>query len=234
MSFADTPSPNAPSHSSRIVCGTFSQISPVTSTPSISVAPMPNMYAPNAPPVGEWLSPPTHEHPRPEVALLRQHDVADSDAVVEARHARVLHPFARGGDDPLRLVVVRRQVVVGDHHHLLRVPDLRAEPLEHRLHPPRAARVVHHARSTLQVTISPGVTSARPAARATSFWARVLRAHMPEVGPLQVAPRQQLRRRAVERDRAVLQHVGAVRDLERLRRRSARPAGSAARRRAAA
>ena len=62
-SFAATPSPKAPSNSMAIVCGTFSQISPVTSTPTISVAPMPNMYAANAPPVGEWLSAPTANMP---------------------------------------------------------------------------------------------------------------------------------------------------------------------------
>ena len=43
MSLADTPGDSAPSNSIAMVCGTLSQISPVTSTPSISVAPMPNM-----------------------------------------------------------------------------------------------------------------------------------------------------------------------------------------------
>ena len=42
------------------------------------------------------------------------------------------------------LVVVRGHVVVGDEHDLVRVPDLRAEPLEHRLHAARPARVVDH------------------------------------------------------------------------------------------
>ena len=42
-SLATTPSPNFPRHSISIVSGTRSQISPVASTPAISVAPMPNM-----------------------------------------------------------------------------------------------------------------------------------------------------------------------------------------------
>ena len=42
-SFAETPAPSLPANSMAIVCGTLSQISPVTSTPTISVAPMPNM-----------------------------------------------------------------------------------------------------------------------------------------------------------------------------------------------
>ncbi len=43
MSLATTPGASAPSHCMRMVRGTRSQISPVTTTPSISVAPMPNM-----------------------------------------------------------------------------------------------------------------------------------------------------------------------------------------------
>ena len=62
-SLAVTPSAKAPVHSMRIVSGTFSQMVPVTRTPSMSVAPTPNMKAPNAPPVGEWLSPPTTNMP---------------------------------------------------------------------------------------------------------------------------------------------------------------------------
>ena len=43
MSLAHTPGPRRPCQSMAMVCGTRSQISPVTTTPSISVAPMPNM-----------------------------------------------------------------------------------------------------------------------------------------------------------------------------------------------
>ncbi len=43
MSFALTPSVRRPLQRMKIVCGTCSQIWPVTTTPSISVAPMPNM-----------------------------------------------------------------------------------------------------------------------------------------------------------------------------------------------
>jgi hypothetical protein len=43
MSFALTPAARRPSHCMKIVSGTSSQIEPVTTTPSISVAPMPNM-----------------------------------------------------------------------------------------------------------------------------------------------------------------------------------------------
>ncbi|MNM97193.1 hypothetical protein D3C81_1096910 [compost metagenome] len=63
MSLAETPAWSRPCQCRRMVSGTRTQISPVTSTPSISVAPMPNMYAPNAPPVQEWLSPPTANMP---------------------------------------------------------------------------------------------------------------------------------------------------------------------------
>ena len=42
-SLATTHGPNVPRHSISIVSGTVSQISPVASTPAISVAPMPNM-----------------------------------------------------------------------------------------------------------------------------------------------------------------------------------------------
>ena len=38
-------------------------VSPVTSTPTMSVAPMPNMKQPKAPPVVEWLSPPATNMP---------------------------------------------------------------------------------------------------------------------------------------------------------------------------
>ena len=43
MSLAQTPGASRPLHSMAMVWGTRSQISPVTTTPSISVAPMPNM-----------------------------------------------------------------------------------------------------------------------------------------------------------------------------------------------
>src|SRR3954468_11506330 len=72
------------------------------------------------------------------------------------------------------------------------------------------------ARSTLQVTISPGVTLARPAARATSFWASVSAISDPEVGALQVAVREKLAGSAVEHDGAIFQHIRALRDFERL------------------
>src|SRR4051794_17810651 len=76
------------------------------------------------------------------------------------------------------------------------------------------------ARSTLQVTTSPGAAWVRPAARATSFCAIVVGAVMTlsqaQVGAAQLVARQQLGRRAGEAQGAVLQHVGAVRDLERL------------------
>ena len=63
MSLAVTPCASAPFQRMKIVRGTCSQISPVVTTPSISVAPMPNMYAPKAPPVGECESPPTQNIP---------------------------------------------------------------------------------------------------------------------------------------------------------------------------
>ena len=39
------------------------QVSPVATTPAMSVAPMPNMKQPKAPAVQEWLSPPTTNMP---------------------------------------------------------------------------------------------------------------------------------------------------------------------------
>ena len=84
------------------------------------------------------------EQARPEVPFLGEHDVADADAVVEFLDAGLLHPFARDADDVPALLVVRRKVVVGDDDDLLRIPDFRAEPLEHGLDAPRTAGVVHH------------------------------------------------------------------------------------------
>src|SRR5215470_1203479 len=118
------------------------------------------------------------------MALLRQHHVTDADPVVEAFHARAPHPLARGGDDALRLVVVRRQVMVGDDHDLLRVPDLRAEPLEHRLHPPRAARVVHHREVDLAGHDLAGRDGRSPRGAGDELHGKGLRAHIPRYARL--------------------------------------------------
>src|SRR5215467_10850150 len=118
------------------------------------------------------------------MALLRQHHVTDADPVVEAFHARALHPLARGGDDALRLVVVRRQVMVGDDHDLLRVPDLRAEPLEHRLHPPRAARVMHHREVDLAGHDLAGRDDRSPRGAGDELLGKGLRAHIPRYARL--------------------------------------------------
>src|ERR1700740_2524339 len=72
------------------------------------------------------------------------------------------------------------------------------------------------ARSTLQVTISPGVTVGLPAARAINFWARVRAMSEPEIGALQIGIAQERRGRPLEHDAAVLQHIRTMRDLERL------------------
>src|SRR5579859_2785860 len=72
------------------------------------------------------------------------------------------------------------------------------------------------ARSTLHVTISPGVTAALAAARATSFWASVCGISESQISPLQLGVGEELRRRALEHDRPILEHIGAMRDLERL------------------
>src|SRR6202165_459971 len=72
------------------------------------------------------------------------------------------------------------------------------------------------ARSTLQVTISPGVTVGLPAARAINFWARVRAMSEAEIGALQIAIAQERRGRPLEHDAAVLQHIRTMRDLERL------------------
>src|SRR2546427_8056288 len=84
------------------------------------------------------------EHARPEMPALGQHDVADALRVVEAVEAGFAHPFPGDADDPAPFAVVGRKVVIGDYPHLARVPDFRPQVLEHRLHAPRPARVVHH------------------------------------------------------------------------------------------
>ena len=70
------------------------------------------------------------------------------------------------------------------------------------------------------MTTSPGVTCGRSAARATSFCASVVGAFMAlsqaQIGAAQLVAGQQLGGRAGKSQRAVLQHVGAVGDLERL------------------
>ena len=63
MSFALSPRPSRPDQRARCACGTLTQISPVASTPAISVAPIPNMKQPHAPAVGECESPPTAKIP---------------------------------------------------------------------------------------------------------------------------------------------------------------------------
>src|SRR6267142_6598022 len=84
------------------------------------------------------------EHPRLEMAALGQHDMADALRVVEVVDARFAHPVARDAQDLAALVVVLGEIVVGDDHHLRRIPHLRAQALEQRLHAPRSARVMHH------------------------------------------------------------------------------------------
>src|SRR5581483_3528984 len=58
--------------------------------------------------------------------------------------AGLAHPLARDAQDLAALVVVLREVMVGDHYDLRWIPHLGAKALEHRLQSPRAARVVHH------------------------------------------------------------------------------------------
>ena len=63
MSLAVIPRPSRPFQRRRMVSGIRIQVSPVTSTPTMSVAPIPNMKQPKAPPVVEWLSPPATNMP---------------------------------------------------------------------------------------------------------------------------------------------------------------------------
>jgi hypothetical protein len=84
------------------------------------------------------------EHAGPEMAALGEHHVADALRVVEGADPGFLHPVARDLDDPAAFVIVRRQVVIGDHDDLGRIPYLCAEALEAWLQPARAARVVDH------------------------------------------------------------------------------------------
>ena len=63
MSLAMQPSASGPFHSIRVVTGTFSQISPVTSTPSISVTPTGTANAPITPAVVLCESAPTNSIP---------------------------------------------------------------------------------------------------------------------------------------------------------------------------
>ena len=63
MSLATTPRPKRPDQLTRTVSGTWIQISPVTTTPVISMAPKPAMKQPKAPPMLEWESPPQANMP---------------------------------------------------------------------------------------------------------------------------------------------------------------------------
>ena len=63
MSLATTPRSSRPDQRTRIVGGTRTQISPVTRTPTISVAPIPIIRQPKAPAVVAWESPPTANMP---------------------------------------------------------------------------------------------------------------------------------------------------------------------------
>ena len=63
MSLANTPFPSVFFHSMRKLSGTFSQIWPVATTPSISVEPMPVPKAPKAPDMQVWESVPTTSVP---------------------------------------------------------------------------------------------------------------------------------------------------------------------------
>ena len=112
--------------------------------------------------------------PGAEMAALRQHDVADALLVVEARDACVgCTSRARIAGYAAALFIVRRHIVVGDEHDLAgsqtSTPS-RSSIGSTRRGPPESCII---ARSTAQVTISPGDTDARPAARAMIFWASV-------------------------------------------------------------
>jgi hypothetical protein len=84
------------------------------------------------------------EHARAQMPALGQHYVADALPVVEIEDAGVRRPVSRDVDDAPAFLVVGGKVMVGDEHYLRRVPDLRAQALEHRFDAPRPARVMHH------------------------------------------------------------------------------------------
>lgn len=109
------------------------------------------------------------EHARGEVRVLLQHDVADALHVVE-RADRVVARKAAGQGEDLGAVHVRwRHEMVARDDHPRGVADLRAEPLEVGLHAAGTTQSCIIARSTSQVTISPGRTRSRPEARAMIF-----------------------------------------------------------------
>ena len=85
-----------------------------------------------------------HEHAGLEMPALRQHDMADAFAVVEAAELVLGRESARDLADAAGLVVACRHVVIADQHDLARVPQPDAEALEDRRHAARSAGVVDH------------------------------------------------------------------------------------------
>ena len=143
-SLATTQGPNLPLQSISIVSGTLSQISPVASTPGhFGCTDAEHVGAEGA--AGRRMAVAAdHEHAGLEMPALRQHDVADALAVVEAGELVLGRELARDLADAARLVVARRNVVIADQHDLARVPQSDAEALEDRRHAPRPAGVVDH------------------------------------------------------------------------------------------
>ena len=139
ISLAESPWPSAPSQATRMVPGTSIQVSPVTSTAAISVAPRPNMKQPNAPPVGEWAVAADHEHAGAQVAALGQHHVADALHVIEVPDAVLGHPAAREVEDLGALGIDGRHEMVGHHNDLVRVPNADTQALEDGRDPARPA-----------------------------------------------------------------------------------------------
>ena len=84
------------------------------------------------------------EHAWRQVPALRQHDVADPLLVIEVADVLIDDPLPGQFLDGARLLRIGRNIMVGNHHDPVPVPDMAAEALQHRLHPARPAGIMDH------------------------------------------------------------------------------------------
>ena len=84
------------------------------------------------------------EHAGRQMSAFRQHNMADPLLVIEIGDLLVPDPLAGQRLDGAGLFGIGRNIVIGDHNHPVPVPDAAPEPLQHRLHPARAAGIMDH------------------------------------------------------------------------------------------
>ena len=141
MSLATTPRPKRPDQFTRTVSGTWIQISPVTATPVISMAPKPAMKQPKAPPMLEWESPPTANMP----GSSRPCSASSTWPMPRMSKKRRMPKWRAKSRVSLQdgggLRVHRRREVIRAQHDPVRIPDADAELLQPRPDAPRPAGV---------------------------------------------------------------------------------------------